>query len=104
MVAGLYTKLQRYHGNKKHFLQKDANYIDLKGECHSSRELILDDCLYLRESRGVLPNLDNFSAKNCTSLTSTCIGMLLNQVPLLIPILFYFNNYVDIIVHNFMSV
>ncbi|KAK7314042.1 hypothetical protein VNO77_39250 [Canavalia gladiata] len=64
---------------------RSLKYLDLSihpeciGECYSLKELILDDCVYLKEIRGLLPNLDNFSAKNCTSLTSRCTSVLLNQ-------------------------
>jgi len=82
---------------------KSLKYIDLTEECQSLRELILDDCIYLREIEGVLPNLDHFSAKNCTLLTSQCASLLVNQVPLLIPVLFYLINMLSCI-HNFMLI
>jgi hypothetical protein len=77
--------------------------MDLTGECHSLRELILDDCFYLREIKGIPPNLDHFSAKNCTLLTSQCASMLVNQVPLLIPIL---SNLINMLshIHNSMLI
>ncbi|XP_045787151.1 disease resistance protein RUN1-like [Trifolium pratense] len=46
-------------------------------ECHLLRNLCLDYCQYLREVRGIPPNLEIFSARLCKSLTST--EMLLNQ-------------------------
>jgi hypothetical protein len=46
-------------------------------ECHLLRELYLDKCQYLREVRGIPPNLKIFSAQWCESLTSA--EMLLNQ-------------------------
>lgn len=79
-------------------------YMDLAGESHSLRELILDDCVYLREIKGNLPNLNHFSAKNCTSLTSRCTSMLMNQVPLFIPILFSIIKMQSRILHNFILV
>jgi hypothetical protein len=82
---------------------KSLKYMDLTGECHSLRELILDDCFYLREIKGIPPNLDHFSAKNCTLLTSQCASMLVNQVPLLIPIL---SNLINMLshIHNSMLI
>ena len=42
--------------------------------------LRLDDCKFLREIRGIPPNLEYLSAIRCNSLTSSCKNMLLNQV------------------------
>jgi Leucine-rich repeat (LRR) protein len=67
---------------------KSLKYMVITEECRSLRELILDDCIYLREIKGILQNLDHFSAKNCRLLTSKCASMLVNQVHVLIPILF----------------
>nr|WIL60065.1 nodulation protein [Melilotus officinalis] len=46
-------------------------------ECHFLRELYLDNCQYLRELRGIAPNLKIFNARRCRSLNST--SMLLNE-------------------------
>ncbi|KAG4991510.1 hypothetical protein JHK87_024967 [Glycine soja] len=42
-------------------------------------EYISDYCQSLREIRGILPNIEHFSARNCKSLTSSCRSSLLNQ-------------------------
>ncbi|XP_027357713.1 TMV resistance protein N-like isoform X2 [Abrus precatorius] len=47
-------------------------------ECHFLWKLILDYCNCLREIRGMPPNIEHFSARNCKSLTS-CRSTLLNQ-------------------------
>jgi Leucine-rich repeat (LRR) protein len=49
-------------------------------DCHFLRRLHLDDCKFLREIRGVPPNLKRLSALGCKSLTSSCRSMLLNKV------------------------
>lgn len=46
-------------------------------ECHFLTDLNLDYCQYLQEVRGIVPNLEIFSASHCRSWT--CIDMLLNQ-------------------------
>jgi len=47
-------------------------------ECHLLRDLSLDGCKFLREVRGIAPNLKRFSARRNKYLTRT--EMLLNQV------------------------
>lgn len=47
-------------------------------EFHLLRELYLDYCWYLREVRGIPPNLEFFSAIHCKSWT--CTNIVLNQV------------------------
>jgi Leucine-rich repeat (LRR) protein len=48
---------------------------------HGSLEsLILDDCKFLQEIRGIPPNLKYLSLENCDSLSSSCRSMLLKQV------------------------
>ena len=53
--------------------------------------LTLDDCKFLREIRGIPPNLKWLSAKHCKSLTSSTRNMLLNQVffSLVFDLIFY---------------
>lgn len=48
-------------------------------ESHFLRRLHLDVCKWLREIRGVPPNLKHLSALGCKSLTSSCRSMLLNK-------------------------
>jgi Leucine-rich repeat (LRR) protein len=48
---------------------------------HVSLEtLILDDCKFLQEIRGIPPNLKKLFLANCDSLSSSSRSMLLNQV------------------------
>jgi Leucine-rich repeat (LRR) protein len=67
--------------NVKELILSDNDFTILP-ECikeyHLLRELYLDRCKYLREVRGIPPNLKIFSALWCESLTSN--EMLLNQV------------------------
>jgi hypothetical protein len=49
-------------------------------ECHLISRLVLNGCKSLEEIRGIPPNLINFSAIKCESLTSQCRRMLLSQV------------------------
>jgi len=58
-------------------------------ECHLLRELCLSHCQYLREVRGIAPNLKIFDAQGCKSWT--CTEMFLNQV--------FFNCFVYILVY-----
>ncbi|MED6181140.1 hypothetical protein PIB30_016665, partial [Stylosanthes scabra] len=64
--------------------------LDLRGnnftvlpECiqqfHFLEDLQVDDCIYLREIRGIPPNLKYFSALNCKSLSPRGTRVLLNQ-------------------------
>ncbi|KAG4395874.1 hypothetical protein GLYMA_19G054700v4 [Glycine max] len=48
-------------------------------ECHFLTRLNLNYCEFLREIRGIPPNLKYFSAIECRSLTSSCRSKLLNQ-------------------------
>nr|WIL60023.1 nodulation protein [Melilotus officinalis] len=48
-------------------------------ECHLMRILRLDDCEFLEEIRGFPPNLEEFSAIGCYSLSSSSRRMLLSQ-------------------------
>jgi len=54
--------------------------LECLNECHLLRVLRLDYCKSLEEIRGIPPNLENFSAIGCESLTSSCRRMLLSQV------------------------
>jgi len=99
-IVGIPQKLETFSAKECVSLK----YLDLAAESHSLRELILDDCVNLREIIGDLPNLNHFSAKNCTSLTSWCKSMLMNQVPLLILILFSLIKMQSSILHNFILV
>ncbi|KAK2421685.1 TMV resistance protein N [Trifolium repens] len=45
----------------------------------SLASLILDDCKFLQEIRGIPPNLKELSLENCDSLSSSCRSMLLKQ-------------------------
>jgi hypothetical protein len=74
-------------------LDLTSNNFTILPECikeyHLLRDIRLDNCKYLREVRGIPPNLKIFSALWSESLTSK--EMLLNQVFYFI-IIFYFNN------------
>ncbi|XP_061353640.1 TMV resistance protein N-like [Gastrolobium bilobum] len=48
-------------------------------ECHFLWEVRLDNCENLQEIKGVPPNIKRLSARNCTSLTSSCRSMLLDE-------------------------
>eukprot|EP00256_Glycine_max_P067197 XP_025981792.1 TMV resistance protein N isoform X4 [Glycine max] len=48
-------------------------------ECRFLTTLTLDYCDRLQEIRGIPPNLKEFSALGCLALTSSSIGMILNQ-------------------------
>ncbi|MED6181134.1 hypothetical protein PIB30_016660 [Stylosanthes scabra] len=72
----------------------NVKWLDLRGnnftvlpECiqqfHFLEKLIVDDCLYLREIRGLPLNLKKFSAVNCKSLSPRAKSLLANQVLLL---------------------
>ncbi|KAL2321181.1 hypothetical protein Fmac_030150 [Flemingia macrophylla] len=48
-------------------------------DCYFLRELNLDICECLQEIRGIPPNIELFSARNCQSLTTSSRSTLLNQ-------------------------
>jgi len=49
-------------------------------ECHLLNDLRLNYCKSLEEIRGISPNLERLSAKECISLSSSSRRMLLSQV------------------------
>lgn len=51
-------------------------------DCYLLRELLVDDCKHLQHIGGMPPNLEKFSAQNCSSLTWLSSSTLLNQVSL----------------------
>ncbi|XP_045817185.1 disease resistance protein Roq1-like [Trifolium pratense] len=65
------------------YLNLSGSNVTILPECikesHFLRRLYLDDCKWLREIRGVPPNLKHLSALRCKSLTSSCRSMLLNK-------------------------
>ncbi|XP_045810954.1 TMV resistance protein N-like [Trifolium pratense] len=49
-------------------------------ECHSLKQLTMNNCMELREIRGLPPNIKYLHAINCESLTSQSKEILLNQM------------------------
>jgi Leucine-rich repeat (LRR) protein len=49
-------------------------------ECHFLNSIVLDSCKFLKEIKGIPPNLKTLSALQCESLTSSTRSILLNKV------------------------
>ncbi|KAK2421654.1 TMV resistance protein N [Trifolium repens] len=72
----------KWFANKRFLMLSRNNFtiLPLCIEEHGSLEsLILDDCKFLQEIRGIPPNLKYLSLENCDSLSSSCRSMLLKQ-------------------------
>jgi Leucine-rich repeat (LRR) protein len=73
----------KWFANVRHLYLSGNNFtiLPLCIKEHGSLEtLVLDNCKFLQEIRGIPPNLKYLSAVNCDSLSSSCRSMLLKQV------------------------
>jgi hypothetical protein len=73
----------KWFANVRNLILSKNNFIILPlciKEHGSLESLILNNCKFLQEIKGIPPNLKELSLENCDSLSSSCRSMLLNQV------------------------
>ncbi|KAK7270783.1 hypothetical protein RJT34_26195 [Clitoria ternatea] len=75
IVPKLFANVQELHLRNNNFIV----IPECAKEFRVLKKLDLSDCLHLQKIRGIPPNMKEFRAEECESLTSSTISKLLNQ-------------------------